>query len=221
MNNERAELIERLADDYMQAAVAYSKNGGDPLRVLEAKADFQKAVAAALLEADAKGGDAACKMCGGSGWVPNRDAEGNRVWLPFMNDAIPCGCGALAKRIAAEKSTRPQQAAQAPAWQPIETAPMDGTPHVRGLQVDRSGFIFWEAHAGRINDETGEFEDLGGEHTGWDAGDYTHWTTLPAWPIEAAHGIGKDQARVGINSLTEAETSVSASVMGLTRKDQG
>lgn len=65
-------------------------------------------------------------------------------------------------------------------WQPIETAPNDGTPHIRGLHVhnNRGDFIYWDCHAGRINDETGQFEDLGGEHTGWDADDYTHWTTL-------------------------------------------
>lgn len=69
-------------------------------------------------------------------------------------------------------------------WQPIETAPNDGTPHIRGLHVhnNRGDFIYWDCHAGRINDETGQFEDLGGEHTGWDADDYTHWTTLPEPP---------------------------------------
>lgn len=85
---------------------------------------------------------------------------------------------------APHKAVRPQQAARVPQWFPIETAPKDGTPHLRALQVDRSGFIFWEAHAGRINDETGEFQDLGGEYTGWDADDYTHWTPLLAWPDE-------------------------------------
>lgn len=38
--------------------------------------------------------------------------------------------------------------------------------------------------------------------------------------LAAAHGIGKDQARVGINGLTEAETAASASVMGLTSKNK-
>lgn len=45
-----------------------------------------------------------CAKCGGSGWKPHYDANGERVWLPLMNDALPCECGALARKIAAEKA---------------------------------------------------------------------------------------------------------------------
>lgn len=41
----------------------------------------------------------ACTKCGDSGWKPNLDANGERVWTPLMNDALPCECGALALKI--------------------------------------------------------------------------------------------------------------------------
>jgi hypothetical protein len=44
----------------------------------------------------------ACPHCLDSGWKPNRDANGERVWLPLLNDALVCPCGALARKIAAE-----------------------------------------------------------------------------------------------------------------------
>lgn len=48
--------------------------------------------------------EAVCQKCSGSGWKPHLDADGKRVWLPFMNDALPCECGALAKKYAMEKA---------------------------------------------------------------------------------------------------------------------
>lgn len=44
-----------------------------------------------------------CATCGDSGWAPNVDANGERVWLPLMNDAVPCKCGALARNYAAQR----------------------------------------------------------------------------------------------------------------------
>jgi DnaJ-class molecular chaperone len=49
-------------------------------------------------------GVTACPKCGGSGWKPNRDANGETIWTPLMNDALPCECGALARKIAAQKA---------------------------------------------------------------------------------------------------------------------
>jgi hypothetical protein len=46
-----------------------------------------------------------CAKCLDSGWRPNRDADGNRLWTPLMNDAIPCECGALRRIYAAQKAT--------------------------------------------------------------------------------------------------------------------
>jgi hypothetical protein len=48
--------------------------------------------------------DQQCPKCHGSGWKAHIDANGNRVWLPFMLDALPCECGALARRYAEEKA---------------------------------------------------------------------------------------------------------------------
>ena len=67
-------------------------------------------------------------------------------------------------------------------WQPIETAPKDGTPHVRGLTVrnNRYGSEWWEVIAGQLTDE-GEFIDHD-KNSPWRAEDYTHWTPLPPPP---------------------------------------
>lgn len=67
-------------------------------------------------------------------------------------------------------------------WQPIETAPNDGTLHVRGLIVRSAirGRQWWEAIAGRMNDD-GEFVDHD-DNSPWRAEDYTHWMPLPEPP---------------------------------------
>lgn len=31
-----------------------------------------------------------CPKCDGTGWIPNYDEYGERVWLPLLNDALPC-----------------------------------------------------------------------------------------------------------------------------------
>ena len=68
-------------------------------------------------------------------------------------------------------------------WQPIETAPKDGTGHVRGLWVHSAKTgkaIYWEAIAGYVNDD-GDFVDHD-SNAPWRADDYTHWMPLPAPP---------------------------------------
>ena len=59
-------------------------------------------------------------------------------------------------------------------WQPIETAPRDGTPHIRGLYVHqkRSGmvdYVFWCCFIGYIEPEHGAFVSIEGDDLGWDA----------------------------------------------------
>ena len=69
-------------------------------------------------------------------------------------------------------------------WQPIETAPTDGTPHVRGLWVNPTkagGYTYWESIAGAIDDGEGEFLDHDG-NAPWHAEDYVRWMPLPAAP---------------------------------------
>lgn len=45
-----------------------------------------------------------CPKCNDTGWMPNHDGNGERVWTPLMNDALPCGCGALARRMMTERA---------------------------------------------------------------------------------------------------------------------
>lgn len=73
-------------------------------------------------------------------------------------------------------------------WQSIETAPNDGSEHIRGLWVTikRSGAedeIQWRSYAGFIHDESGRFLDVDyGEDFGWEADDFSHWMPLPEPP---------------------------------------
>jgi hypothetical protein len=66
-------------------------------------------------------------------------------------------------------------------WQPIDTAPKDGTPHLRGLWVNTSTGDVWDIDAGYIDDH-GDFLDLFGDVLGWDVEDYSHWMPLPEPP---------------------------------------
>ena len=85
--------------------------------------------------------------------------------------------------------THPAERAAVPeGWQSIDTAPTDGTPHVRGLRVFSSqdgAFLYWDAYVGRIDTEDGNFVDLGGDQIGWEAMDFTHWHPLSAAPTLA------------------------------------
>lgn len=72
-------------------------------------------------------------------------------------------------------------------WQPIETAPKDGTRHVRGLWVtvtsgDRPTRKEWHEYVGYVSDD-GRFVDPDySDDFGWYANDFTHWTALPPPP---------------------------------------
>ena len=88
----------------------------------------------------------------------------------------------LALLLALEKAER---AAVPEGWLPIDSAPDDGTPHVRGLHVfsnDDGRLLYWDAYVGRIDTEDGIFYDLGGDVIGWEAMDFTHWRPLPPAP---------------------------------------
>ncbi|WP_311270335.1 hypothetical protein [Sphingobium sp. WCS2017Hpa-17] len=72
-------------------------------------------------------------------------------------------------------------------WQPIETAPRDGT-HFLATAIVRNvktGARWWETYVIWADDETGEIHpDC--DH-GWsNIDDYSHWMPLPAPPIDAA-----------------------------------
>lgn len=69
-------------------------------------------------------------------------------------------------------------------WQPIETAPKDGTIHIRGLWVTVKGVKAkeFQQFIGFI-DEDGDFKDMVYfDDFGWAAKDYTHWMPLPEPP---------------------------------------
>lgn len=69
-------------------------------------------------------------------------------------------------------------------WLPIESAPNDGTMHVRGLMVHGNDgkALYWDACAGHLDTEDGQFIDQGGNDFGWNADDFTHWHPLAAAP---------------------------------------
>jgi hypothetical protein len=46
-----------------------------------------------------------CKLCNDTGWKPNVDDAGDRIWLPLLNDALPCTCGALTRKQVDPKET--------------------------------------------------------------------------------------------------------------------
>ena len=70
-------------------------------------------------------------------------------------------------------------------WQPIETAPKDGTPILAAVQFTNlvTGYSRWEQHAIWYDDE------FGGVHPdtdhGWEWDDYLYWMPLPPAPLAA------------------------------------
>ena len=102
------------------------------------------------------------------------------VWHP--EGGSPAARLALALLTAAPQP--PEGALVVDDWQPIESAPTDGTIHVRGLWVRTPRGSYFDAVVGGINDE-GQFVDLDHDSTRWDASDYTHWHRLSAAPTLA------------------------------------
>lgn len=72
------------------------------------------------------------------------------------------------------------------AWQPIETAPRDGTEFQAWFVLEGSNEGFWEPQC-RFEPETGEFMVL--MEFGWDtypAATPTHWMPIPSSPTGGA-----------------------------------
>ena len=83
-------------------------------------------------------------------------------------------------------------------WQPISTAPRDGTPFFAGLWVEhsRNGVkvsTTWESFYVWCDDETGEFHrDC---DPGWGIEDFSHWVPaqkLPPAPERAPAAVSVD-----------------------------
>ena len=72
-------------------------------------------------------------------------------------------------------------------WQPIETAPRDGTCFLGGLLVNHwtsardSYTTYFEVHVVFCDEETGEISS-DCDCDGWSIDDYTHWQPLPPPP---------------------------------------
>lgn len=75
-------------------------------------------------------------------------------------------------------------------WMPIESAPIDGTPHVRGLWVTikhegKPDEKEWRYHAGYINGDGNFVDSEYGEDFGWEADWYDAWAQIPPTPSPA------------------------------------
>jgi hypothetical protein len=70
-------------------------------------------------------------------------------------------------------------------WKTIDSAPRDGTLHIRGLYVrgPKSHGVewTWEVCVGYI-DDNGDFIDQDDSYIGWEADDYEYWMPLPSPP---------------------------------------
>ncbi|MGI3168439.1 hypothetical protein ACRARG_04755 [Pseudooceanicola sp. C21-150M6] len=74
-------------------------------------------------------------------------------------------------------------------WQPIETAPKDDTPHIRGTWICDFGGrpTYWQADSGYLT-EYGYFVNYEGEEFSFRPSDYSHWTPLLAPPLASDKG---------------------------------
>lgn len=89
-------------------------------------------------------------------------------------------------------------------WQPIETAPKDGSQFQVWISEDGSGSAYWEPRA-RFNAENGTLEIYGEIYGDWgwyaiEAGNPTHWMTSPKPPVlgssQIANPLGGDADNV-------------------------
>ena len=70
-------------------------------------------------------------------------------------------------------------------WQPIETAPKDGTLILATIYIHCSdGTAAWQRHAIYFDAERNITYTDGGDETVWDFDDYQYWMPLPAAPAE-------------------------------------
>lgn len=91
-------------------------------------------------------------------------------------------------------------------WQPIETAPRDGTSILGFIRMGGASGIGWhEYHVIYVDIETGEIAD--GCDSGWQLEDYSHWHALPDAPVPtplphgAPHAV---ESRRAVSSLSSA-----------------
>ena len=81
------------------------------------------------------------------------------------------------------------EVAQTPAWQPIETAPKDGTPVLVALIRDARVWRVSDARFAKI----GWYTDSGGQGCHWT----THWMPLPAAPVDGGRRASAEAAVPG------------------------
>ena len=97
--------------------------------------------------------------------------------------------GSLASAAIVLRNLEAQGLVVSQGWQPIETAPRDGTPFIAKAYVSstKTGAKWEENHVIWCHDETGEIHS--DCEQGWQVDDYSLWMPLPAPPIAAAGGV--------------------------------
>ncbi|HBD33151.1 MULTISPECIES: hypothetical protein [unclassified Cupriavidus] len=139
-------------------------------------------------------------------WRGNR-TDGNHfnVRVDYHNATRPSTIYALIARIRALESA--SQPGSGEAWQPIETAPKDGTEILlcRDERVTSGAWGEWEETTSEYHSTTGEYlgksvQDCGASWWSWDGGftqeaPPTHWMPMPAAP-SAGNGEAKGDGNV-------------------------